>query len=80
MKKMWVVLAGNVPVCIKKGEVFPITAFMNQRKNIFIPIFDDFHKARIFAYRIKNRDMLFATSVKIAEVKFYKDNQNGLIV
>jgi len=53
---------------------------MNQRKNIFIPIFDDFHKARIFAYRIKNRDMLFATSVKIAEVKFYKDNQNGLIV
>ena len=52
MKKMWIVLAGNVPVCIKKGEIFPITAFMNQRKNIFIPIFDDFHKARIFAYRI----------------------------
>jgi len=46
MKKMWVVLAGNVPVCIKKGEIFPITAFINQRKNIFIPIFDDFHKAK----------------------------------
>ena len=80
MKKMWIVLAGNVPVCIRKGELFPITAFLNQRKNIFIPIFDDFHKARIFAYRIKNRDILFATSVKIAEVKFYEGNQNRLIV
>ena len=73
MKKMWIVLAGNVPVCIKKGEIFPITAFINQRKNIFIPIFNDFNKARNFAYRIKNRDMLFATSVRITEVKFYED-------
>ena len=80
MKKMWIVLAGNVPVCIRKGEVFPITAFLNQRKNIFIPIFDDLYKARVFAYRIKNRDILFATSVKIAEVKFYEDNQNKLII
>jgi len=73
MKKMWIVLAGNVPVCIRKGEIFPITAFVNQRKNIFIPIFNDFNKARNFAYRIKNRDMLFATSVRITEVKFYED-------
>jgi len=73
MKKMWIVLAGNVPVCIRKGEIFPITAFLNQRKNIFIPIFNDFHKARSFAYKIKNRDMLFATSVRISEVKFYED-------
>jgi len=73
MKKMWIVLAGNVPVCIKKGEIFPITAFVNQRKNIFIPIFNDFNKARNFAYKIKNRDMLFATSVRITEVKFYED-------
>jgi len=74
MKKMWIVLAGNVPVCIRKGEIFPITAFLNQRKNIFIPVFNDFHKARVFAYKIKNHDMLFATSVKITEVKFYKCN------
>jgi len=74
MKKMWIVLAGNVPICIKKGEIFPITAFIKQRKNIFIPVFDDFHKARVFAYKIKNHDMLFATSVKITEVKFYKGN------
>ena len=74
MKKMWIVLAGNVPVCIRKGEIFPITAFLNQRKNIFIPVFNDFHKARVFAYKIKNHDMLFATSVKITEVKFYKGN------
>ena len=80
MKKMWIVLAGSVPVCIKKGEIFSITAFMNQRKDVFIPIFDDFHKARTFAYKIKNRDMLFATSVKITEVKFYEGNQNGSIV
>jgi len=73
MKKMWIVLAGNVPVCIKKGEIFPITAFINQRKNIFIPMFNDFNKARNFAYKIKNRDMLFATSVRITEVKFYED-------
>jgi len=73
MKKMWIVLAGNVPVCIRKGEIFPITAFLNQRKNLFIPIFNDFHKARNFAHRIKNRDMLFATSVRITEVKFYED-------
>ena len=74
MKKMWIVLAGNVPICIRKGEIFPITAFLNQRKNIFIPVFNDLHKARIFAYRIKSRDMLFATSVKITEVKIYKGN------
>jgi len=74
MKKMWIVLAGNVPVCIKKGEIFPITAFINQRKNIFIPIFDDFHKARNFVYRIRSRDILFATNIRIAEVKFYKGN------
>jgi len=80
MKKMWIVLAGNVPVCINKGEIFPITAFTNQRKNSFIPVFDNFHKARAFAYKIKNRDMLFATSVKITEVKLYEGNQNRLIV
>jgi len=74
MKKMWIVLAGNVPICIRKGDVFPITAFMNQRKNIFIPIFNDFHKARNFAYKIKNHNILFATSIRISEVKFYKGN------
>jgi hypothetical protein len=73
MKKMWIVLAGNVPVCIKKGEIFPITAFVKQRKSIFIPIFDNFHKARTFSYKIKNRDILFATSVRITEVKLYKE-------
>jgi len=74
MKKVWIVLAGNVPVCIRKGEIFPITAFINQRKNIFIPIFDDFHKARNFVYRIRGRDMLFATNIRVVEVKFYKGN------
>ena len=74
MKKMWIILAGNVPICIKGGEIFPITAFIKQRKNIFIPVFADLNKARIFAYRIKNRDMLFATSVKITKVKFYEEN------
>jgi len=76
MKDLWIVLAGNVPVSIKNGEITPITAssISTPRKSIAIPIFVDFHKAQIFAKRIKKYNFVFGESVRIIRGRFYNES------
>ena len=74
MKDLWIVVAGNVPVCIKDEGIFPITAFTNQ--SILIPIFDDFRKARHFADKVKRHNFIFASNVRIIRAEIIKGGFN----
>jgi len=73
MKDVWIVTAGNVPVCIKNGKIFPITAFNSGRANIIIPFFDDLHEAQKFAIKVKYNNFLFASSVRVIKGRLYDE-------
>jgi len=72
MKDVWLVVVGNVPICIKEedGQVYPITVFPHQH-GIIIPLFNDLHTARSFAFRFKRRRYVFGGSVRIIKGRLY---------
>jgi len=82
VKDMWVVLAGNIPVCIvRDGQehsmMLTTTDVIPNRgpksSSVYLPVFASKHKARLFADKVRRTGAIFMTDIRIVRVELQKD-------